>query len=116
MVGVDDIRAITSTLPRAYEVVVRDRIKWRVGRIVFLALSRDETTMGFGYPKEGRAALVEAEPEKFFMPPASDMRYQWACAWLSALEFEELEELVIDSWIMTVPKKVWSEYLELHPR
>jgi hypothetical protein len=114
MVTVDDIRAITSTLPRAYEVVVRDRLKWRVGRIVFLSLSPDEQIMGFGYPREGRASLVESEPDKFLMPRPSDMRYQWVCARMAALDFEELKELVINSWIMTVPKKVWTEYLEEH--
>lgn len=116
MVTVDDIRAIASTLPRAYEVVVRDRLKWRVGRIVFLSLSRDETIMGFGYPKEARLALVESEPDKFLLPPPSSMRYQWVCARLAALDLDELEELVINSWIMTVPKKVWTGYLEQRAR
>ncbi|WP_433200712.1 MmcQ/YjbR family DNA-binding protein [Dactylosporangium sp. CS-047395] len=111
MVGVDDIRAITRTLPRAYEVVVRDRIKWRVGSIVFAALSRDEVSLGFGYPKEARAALVDGEPDKFFLPPSGDMRYNWVCAWLSALDPEELDELVVNAWVMTVPKKVWTAYL-----
>jgi hypothetical protein len=45
-----------STLPRSCEVVVGDRIKFRVGRIVYLAFSRDETVMGFAFPKEERAA------------------------------------------------------------
>ncbi|WP_433074649.1 MmcQ/YjbR family DNA-binding protein [Dactylosporangium sp. CA-052675] len=112
MAGVDDIRAITRTLPRAYEVVVRDRIKWRVGQIVFAALSRDEATMGFGYPKDGRDALVEAEPDKFLLPPPSDLRFNWACARLAALDPEELDELVVNAWIMTVPKKVWTAYLQ----
>lgn len=116
MVTADDVRAIASTLPRAYEVVVRDRVKWRVGRIVFLSLSRDETIMGFGYPREGRASLVASEPDKFLMPRPSDMRYQWVCARLAALDVEELNELVINSWIMTVPKKVWTEYLEQRAR
>jgi hypothetical protein len=115
MVTVDDIREVASGLPRAYEVLVRDRVKWRVGRIVFLSLSRDETIMGFGYPKEGRAALVEAEPDKFLLPPPSDMRYQWVCARLAALDVDEMRELVVNSWIMTVPKKVWTEYLEANP-
>lgn len=115
MITVDDIRAVAGSLPRAYEVLVRDRIKWRVGRIVFLSLSRDETTMGFGYPKEARAGLVDAEPDKFMLPPESDMRYQWVCARLSALDPDEMRELVVNAWIMTVPRKVWSEYLEHHP-
>jgi len=52
MVTIDDVRELALTLPRAYEAVVRDRIKFRVGRIVFLAFSKDETMMGFGFPKE----------------------------------------------------------------
>ena len=48
------MRALALTLPRAYEALVRDRVKFRVGRIVYLAFSRDETLMGFGFPKEER--------------------------------------------------------------
>jgi hypothetical protein len=110
VVTVAQIREVALSLPRAYEAVVRDRIKFRVGRIVFLALSRDETTMGFGYPREERAALVAAEPEKFFPPSRADERYQWVQAWLAALDEEELRELVVDAWRMCVPKKVQAEY------
>ncbi|UVS77486.1 MmcQ/YjbR family DNA-binding protein [Actinokineospora sp. UTMC 2448] len=111
MVTADDVRAIALSLPRAYEALVRDRVKFRVGRIVFLSLSPDETVLGFGYPKEERAALIEAEPDKFFLPVPSDMRYNWMRVRLAAIDHAELEELVIDSWRMTVPKKVWTEYL-----
>ena len=106
MITVDDVRRITSTLPRAYEVVVRDQIKFRVGSIVFAAFSRDETVLGVGFPKEARAAMVEAEPDKFMLPRASDMRYNWIHVRLDAIDLEELRELVIDGWRMCVPKKV----------
>ncbi len=112
MVTADDVRAIALCLPRAYEALVGDQVKFRVGRIVFLALSPDEKVMGFGYPREEREALIAAEPEKFFLPRPSDMRYQWVRVWLAAIDYDELVELVVDSWRMTVPKKVWSEYLE----
>ncbi|MBB5857396.1 hypothetical protein HDA45_007483 [Amycolatopsis umgeniensis] len=116
MVTGDDVRRIASELPRAYEALVRDRAKFRVGRIVFLSLSPDETVLGFGYPKEEREALVAGEPDKFMMPIASDMRYQWVRVRLSAIDYEELRELIVDSWRMCVPKKVWTEYLEKNPR
>jgi hypothetical protein len=106
VITVDDVRRITSTLPRAYEVVVRDQIKFRVGSIVFAAFSRDETVMGVGFPKEERAAMVEAEPDKFMLPRTSDMRYNWIHVRLDAIDLEELRELVIDGWRMCVPKKV----------
>ena len=106
VVDLTDIRAVTADLPRSYEVLVRDRIKFRVGRIVFVAFSRDETTMGFGFPKEERAALVEAEPHKFQLPRQSDMRYQWVEVRLAAIDVDEMRELVLDAWRMCVPNKV----------
>ena len=106
MITVDDVRRITSTLPRSYEVVVRDQIKFRVGQIVFVAFSRDETVMGVGFPKEERAAMVAAEPDKFMLPRTSDMRYNWIHVRLDAIDLEELRELVIDGWRMCVPKSV----------
>jgi hypothetical protein len=105
-VTVDDVRAIVSPLPRSYEVLVRDRVKFRVGRIVYVAFSRDETTMGFAFPKDEREALVASEPDKFLMPPTSDLRYNWVVVRLDRLEHDELRELVLDAWRMVVPKKV----------
>ena len=106
MATVADIRAITSGLPRAYEAVVADRIKFRVGRLVFLALSRDESIMGFAFPKLEREALVASDPDKFLMPLPSDERYNWVRVRMAALDDEELRELVVDAWRMCVPKKV----------
>lgn len=102
----DEVRRITSTLPRSYEVVVRDQIKFRVGQLVYVAFSRDETVMGVAFPKEERAAMVAAEPDKFTLPRKSDMRYNWIHVRLDAIDLEELRELVIDGWRMCVPKKI----------
>lgn len=110
MVTAEDVRHIVLALPRAYEALVADRVKFRVGRIVFLSFSRDEQSMGFAYPKEERAALVAAEPGKFQLPVQSDMRYNWVRASLPALDHEEMRELVLDAWAMVVPKKVAEEY------
>jgi hypothetical protein len=114
-VTVDDVRAVARELPRAYEALVHDRVKFRVGRIVFLAFSRDETVMGFGFPKDQREALVAAEPAKFSLPRPSDMRYQWVHVTLSAIDRAEMTELVLDAWRMCVPKKVAAEYFAAHP-
>lgn len=113
MVTLDDVRALASTLPRSYEVLVHGRVKFRVGRIVYLAFSRDETEMGFAFPKEWREALVESEPKKFRMPDASDLRFNWAVVRLAAIDPAEMRELVIDAWSMVVPKRVAADYAEL---
>jgi hypothetical protein len=115
VVTIDDVRALASRLPRAYEALVADRVKFRVGRIVFLAFSRDEQIMGFGFPKEERAELVAAEPDKFLMPRQSDMRYQWVRVRLAAIDQAEMRELVLDAWRMCVPKRVAADYLAAEP-
>ncbi len=112
MVTLDEVRALAITLPRTTEAFVRGRVKFRVGRIVYLAFSRDETLMGFGFPKEWREALVESEPDKFMLPRESDLRYNWAVVRLAAIDAEEMRELVIDAWAMVVPKKVSASYAE----
>ncbi|HEV8222937.1 MAG TPA: MmcQ/YjbR family DNA-binding protein [Streptosporangiaceae bacterium] len=112
---IEEVRALALQLPRAYEALVRDRVKFRVGRIVFLAFSRDETVMGFGFPKDQRAALVAAEPAKFSLPSTSDMRYHWVHVRLSAIDHAEMTELVLDAWRMCVPKKVAAEYFADDP-
>ena len=107
---IDDVRSLALSLPRSYEALVRDRVKFRVGRIVYLAFSRDEQVMGFAFPKEERVALVEADA-RFVMPRPSDLRYNWLCAHLDRLSPSEMRELVTDAWRMAVPKKVAIEHL-----
>lgn len=90
---------------------MRDRVKFRVGRLVYLALSPDETLMGFAYPKEERAALVASAPARFLMPVAADERYNWVRVRLAAVEEAELREIVVEAWRMCVPRSVAREYL-----
>jgi hypothetical protein len=109
-VTIDDVRALASTLERSYEVLVRDRVKFRVGQIVYLAFSRDDSLMGFAFPKEERAALVESEPHKFMLPRQGDMRYNWVVVRLAEIDHDEMVEIVVEAWRMVVPKKVFAAY------
>jgi hypothetical protein len=111
VVTVDDARTVALKLPRAYEVVVRGRLKFRVGRIVWLAFSRDEERIGFAFPKDWREVLIGSDPEKFLWPEPGDLRYNWAVARLAALDADEMRELVLDAWAFVVPKRVADEYL-----
>jgi hypothetical protein len=104
MTTADAVRRVGLGLPRAYEVEVNGRSKLRVGQIVFVAFSRDETQMGFGFPRTERDGLVASDPETFFMPGHSDLRYQWVCAQVDRLDDDEMRELVVDAWRMCTPK------------
>jgi hypothetical protein len=106
VVTLEEVRSFAIELPRTTEALVRGRVKFRVGRIVYLALSRDETVLGFAFPKEWREAHVASEPEKFMLPGASDLRYNWALVRLAAIDATEMRELVLDAWATVVPKRV----------
>ena len=112
MVDLADIRAATERLPRSYEVLVRDSIKFRVGQIVYLAVAPDELSMGIGFPREERDAAIAAEPDKFFRPLPSDERFRWIRVHLDAIDQRELRELVLEAWRMCVPKKVAAGHLD----
>ena len=115
MVTVDEVRSFAMRLPRTTEGLVRDRVKFRVGRIVYLAFSRDETVMGFAFPKDWREALVGSDPEKFMMPTASDLRYNWVLVRLAAIDVVEMHELVLDAWAMVVPKRLAAAFATRDP-
>jgi hypothetical protein len=108
MVTVDDVRTVCRPLPRSSEHLIRDRVKFRVGQIVYVAFSQDETELGFAFPKEERAALVAARPEVFHLPRESELRFSWVESRAAALELPEMAELITDAWRMVVPKKLWS--------
>jgi hypothetical protein len=111
MTTIDAVRELALGLPRSYEALVRGRVKFRVGRIVYLAFSRDEEMMGFAFPKEEREALIASEPDKFVMPKISDQRYNWIVVHLGAIDDVEMRELVFDAWRMVVPKRIAAEHL-----
>jgi hypothetical protein len=111
-VDLDEVREIALSLPRSEEHLIRQYVKFRVGRIVYASVSPDEEIMGFGYPREQRDELLAAEPEKFLPPLPSDERYQWLRVRLAAIDETELRELLVDAWRMVVPKRVAREHDE----
>jgi hypothetical protein len=115
MAVIEDVRALGAELERSYQVYMRGRLKFRVGQLVYVAFSLDESVMGFAFPKEERSALVGGDPRKFQMPSASDMRFNWVHADLASLDPGEARELVVDAWRMVVPQKVSNAYDVAHP-
>ncbi|SIO01833.1 MmcQ/YjbR family DNA-binding protein [Agromyces cerinus] len=115
MAVIDDVRALGAELERSYLAYVRGRLKFRVGQMVYVAFSLDESVMGFAFPKEERAALVAGNPRKFQMPSDSDLRFNWVHADLTVLEATEARELVVDAWRMVVPAKLSRAYDLAHP-
>lgn len=114
MVSVDEVRAFAAGLDRSYEAVVSGRLRLRVGQIVYAAFSADEEWMGVGFPKEERDALVAGDPDRFALPRASELRFNWVQVRLAAIDHDEMTELVLDAWRMVVPRKVWRQHAIAH--
>ncbi len=111
----DEVCALAASLPRSTEAIVRDRRKFRIGRIVWLAFSRDESIMGFAFPKDQRDALIASAPAVFFLPRPSELRYNWVESRLE--EFQQFDrnlalELVVDAWTMCVPRRISTAFLD----
>lgn len=104
MTTVEAVRTVGLALPRTREVFVRDRRKFRVGQIVYAAFAADERTLGFAFPKDERDWLVASDPETYFLPGRSDLRFHWVCAHLDRLDDEVMRELLVDGWRMVVPR------------
>jgi hypothetical protein len=109
-VTADEVRALAASLPRSYEAHVYGRVKFRIGQIVYLALSRDGSRMGCGFPKEFREAAVQSEPQKFALPGESDMRFNWIHVSLDAIDAAEMRDLVEEAWSRAVPRYVARDY------
>jgi len=112
VVTIDDVRRLAMTLPRTTEGFVGGRVKFYIGRIVYVSFSRDGTVMGFGFPKDQRDWLVGGSPDKFMLPEGGDLRYHWVLVRMDAIDEKEMRELVLDAWRMVVPKSVAAAYSE----
>ena len=115
MATVSDVRQVAHTLPYTTEGFVRDHRKFRVGRIVYASVSPDERQLGFGFPKEQRDGLIAADPVKFVMPSAADLRFNWVESRLPELDRTELAELLLDAWCIVVSAKRSAAFLATLP-
>jgi hypothetical protein len=80
MVTQGDIRTVALSLPRTEEALVWDQVKFRVGRIVYVALSRDELSMGFGLSAVTNAQPIRGSSQPWQPPSASPLAVQWSVA------------------------------------
>ena len=104
------VRAWALALPRTQEHLIRDYVKFRVGRIVYATVSPDETILGFGFPRDERPALIATQPDRFLLERRSDARYNWIDARMETLAPDEAREFIIDAWRMVVPKRLAAEF------
>ncbi|MGR6998538.1 hypothetical protein ACU686_11345 [Yinghuangia aomiensis] len=116
MAVIEDVRALGTELQRSYPVYVRGRLKFRVGQVVYVAFSLDETVMGFAFGKEERAATSSRATRT-----SSGCRRRRTCASTGSTPRSppwtrpRPASWLVDAWRMVVPKKVSWAYDLTHP-
>lgn len=110
----EHVRTIALSLPDSSEKLAWGMPTFRVGGKVFAALADDDTSIGIKCPKEDRAELIAAEPEKFFLREGHDDNYAWLRVRLAAVGDEaELRTILTDSWLQAAPKRLAAAHPEL---
>ncbi|MFD3718951.1 MmcQ/YjbR family DNA-binding protein [Streptomyces sp. NPDC058674] len=109
-----DVRTIALSLPDSTEKPAWGMATFRVGGKIFAALADDDASVGVKCPKEERAGLIAAEPEKFFVREGHDDSYAWLRVRLAAVrDGAELRTILTDSWRQAAPKRLAAAHPEL---
>ncbi|MEU4173869.1 MmcQ/YjbR family DNA-binding protein [Streptomyces sp. NPDC026589] len=109
-----DVRSAALSLPDTMEKLAWGQPTFRVAGRIFASLGDDETAMGVKCPREDRAELIAAEPEKFFIREGHDDHYAWMRVRLSALEdADELAAILADAWRQVAPRRLVAAHPEL---
>lgn len=108
----DDVRRIALALPDTTEKIAWSMPTFRVAGKMFATLPEDETSIAVRCPKEERDELVLAEPDKFWIADHEAM-FAWVRARLSALDKDELSDILADSWRQAAPTRLLDAYPEL---
>lgn len=112
----DDVRRIALSLPETIEKPWYGSPGFRVKDKGFLRI-RSEAEGGlvvFVADEGEKEALLASDPATFFTTPHYD-GYAVVLVHLDAIEVDELEELIVESWRLKAPKRVLKAYDEAHP-
>ena len=101
----DDVRALALGLPEVVEQETWGHPTFRVRKKMFGTLASDGSTGTMKASREEQAALVQTDPDTFFVP-AYVGQHGWVGFHVSRVDAEELAELVTEAWRMTAPKTV----------
>ena len=101
----DDVRALALALPEAVEQETWGHPTFRVRKKMFGTLASDGRTATMKAAREEQAALVQTDPETFFVP-AYVGQHGWVGFHVALVDPQELAELVTEAWRMTAPKTV----------
>jgi hypothetical protein len=113
------LRKLCLALPQAHEVEAWGEPTFRVRNKLFAMYASSGNHHGAGRPavwckasRMNQAMMVEAEPERFFVPPYVGPS-GWVGVWLDgAVAWEDLGDLLRDAYLLVAPKRLGALVLE----
>ena len=98
------VRAHALAMPDAEERETWGEATFRVRNKIFMMLSADGKTAAVKTPRQEQAALIEMDPETFFIPPYVGP-HGWTGVQVARVDPGEMRDLVTEAWGMTAPKR-----------
>jgi hypothetical protein len=126
MASWDDVRRIALALPETDERLSREKLQWRVKDKLFVwerpLRPKEIDTVGedladgpiLGARVEhtvAKQALLADDPRVFFTTPHFD-GYAAILVRLDRIAIDELEELIVEAWLVRAPQRLSKSYLE----
>jgi len=110
-----DVRKIALGLPGAFEKPSHGgQPSWRTKARMFTWIREDpEALVVWVDSEEEKHALIAAEPKKFSTTPHYD-GYPMVLVDLQAVDRQEAEELIVESWRLRAPKGLLKEWDALY--
>jgi hypothetical protein len=116
MVSTAQVRTIALALPGAYEQASHGgQPSFRTKPRMFTWIRDDpDALVVWVDSEEDKLALIAAEPKKFSTTPHYD-GYPIVLVDMDAVERDEAEELIVESWRLRAPKGLVKEWDASHP-
>jgi hypothetical protein len=105
----DDVRRIALSLPETTEKPSYGTPGFRVKDRLFARMREEGVLVVFVPDELDKAALIAAEPDKFFTVPHYD-GHAMVLVRLPAVVEDDLRELLVDAWRLRAPKRVLDAY------
>lgn len=106
----DDVRAIMLALPRVEEGTSYDTPAFRVGKRLIARLHQDGESLVVKVDPQEREALLETQPDTFFITVHYLGEPQWVLARLAVVDPGELRELLTEAWRRLAPQRIVAAY------
>jgi len=128
MAGWDDVRRIALALPETSERSSHGNTAWRVRDKPFVwerpLRATDRRALGDATPDGpilgarvehvgAKEALIADDPGVYFTTPHFD-GYPSILVRLDDIEVDELEEVIVEAWLVQAPKRLAREYADGH--